>query len=66
MLAERGIYVQLLGIGWNEWRYFWTLWNHDGEWATTKPTDYIATGKEPGKPKISDIISPCIEGQFGC
>ena len=26
MLAENGIYVKHLGIGWNEWRYFWNLW----------------------------------------
>ena len=29
MLTEHGIYVQHLGIGWNEWRHFWTLRNHE-------------------------------------
>lgn len=66
ILAERGIYVQHLGVGWNEWRHFWTQWNHEHEWAITKPEDYIATGAEPGKPKIAPAVSPCVEGQFGC
>ncbi|HLD63926.1 MAG TPA: rhodanese-like domain-containing protein [Candidatus Peribacteraceae bacterium] len=66
MLAEHDIYVKHLGIGWNEWRHFWTLWNHEGEWNRTKAEDYIATGKEPGKPNVTPSISPCVEGQFGC
>lgn len=65
MLAENNIYVKHLGIGWNEWRYFWNLWNHDGE-APSKMEDYIAKGKEPGKPKISEFPSPCEKGEFGC
>lgn len=65
MLAENGIYVKHLGIGWNEWRYSWNLWNHDGE-TPNKMEDYIAKGKEPGKPKISELLSPCGEGEFGC
>ena len=65
MLAENDIYVKHLGIGWNEWRYFWNLWNHDGE-TPSKMEDYIAKGKDPGKPKISELLSPCSEGEFGC
>ncbi len=65
MLAENGIYVKHLGIGWNEWRYSWNLWNHDGE-TPNKMEDYIAKGKEPGKPKINELLSPCEEGKFGC
>ena len=65
MLAENDIYVKHLGIGWNEWRYFWNLWNHDGE-TPSKMEDYIAKGKEPGKPKISEFPSPCEKGEFGC
>lgn len=42
MLAEKGIYVKHLGIGWNEWRYSWNLWNHDGE-APSKVEDYITS-----------------------
>lgn len=66
MLAVRDIYVQHLGIGWNEWRHFWTLWNHEHEWSQTKVEQYIATGKEPGAFTGTPSIEPCIEGQFGC
>ncbi len=65
MLAENGIYIKELGIGWNEWRYFWNLWNHDGE-IPSKMEDYITKGKEPGTPKISEFPSPCGKGEFGC
>lgn len=65
MLVEQGIYVQHLGIGWNEWRYYWNLWNHDGE-TPTKVEDYIAGGKEPGTTKVQELPTPCGEGEFGC
>jgi rhodanese-related sulfurtransferase len=61
ILAEHGIYVKHLGIGWNEWRYFWNLWNHDWEWNITNPEDYIAYGPEPGVPKARNITTACIE-----
>lgn len=66
MLVEHNIYVKHLGIGWNEWRYFWTLWNHEHEWRTTRAEDYIAKGKEPGTPKLRELPSPCGAGEFGC
>ncbi len=66
MLTEKGIYVKQLGIGWNEWRYHWRTWNHEHEWKTTKPEDYIWRGKEPGVPKIREIASPCGVGELGC
>ena len=65
MLAENNMYVKHLGIGWNEWRYFWNLWNHDSE-TPTKVEDYIASGKEPGVPKTQELPSPCGEGEFSC
>jgi rhodanese-related sulfurtransferase len=66
MLAEHDVYVQHLGIGWNEWRHFWNLWNHEHEWNATKVEDYIVSGSEPGEPTSEPSISPCVEGQFGC
>lgn len=66
MLAERGIYVKTLGIGWNEWRHFWTLWNHEHEWETTRPEDYVVvSGAEPGKPVQRELPPPC-GGEFSC
>ncbi len=67
MLTEHDIYVQHLGIGWNEWRYHWTLWNHEHEWDKTKVEDYITKGKELGKMKTGLPANACpIEGNFGC
>jgi len=51
LLAANGIYVKHLGVGWNEWRYYWKTWNHEHEWDTTKPEDYVISGKEPGVSK---------------
>lgn len=68
MLAENDIYVKTLAIGWNEWRFFWTLWNHEHEWARgdVKVEDYIWKGKEPGVPVQREAPSPCGEGEFAC
>jgi rhodanese-related sulfurtransferase len=67
MLAEHGIYVKQLGIGWNEWRYYWELWNHEHEWNQTNVLDYIAKGSEPGTLKLETNSEICdIEGEFGC
>jgi len=65
LLAENGVYVKHLGIGWNEWRYSWNLWNHDGE-TPTDVKEYIVSGKESGKPMIKDTFSPCKVGELGC
>jgi len=67
ILAENDIYVKELGIGWNEWRYFWTLWNHPHEWDATNVEDYVFSGTEPGIPKINNDSVVClIEGSLGC
>ena len=66
LLAENGIYVKALNIGWNEWRYFWTLWNHDGEWNSTDVKYYIASGPEPGTPKIREPSKTCGLGELSC
>lgn len=68
MLAEHGIFVKHLGIGWNEWRHYWNLWNHEHEWNATKVSDYISTGKDPGifKGKKTGTGACPIDNQFGC
>ena len=66
ILAEEGIHVQTLGIGWNEWRHSWEFWNHEHEWRTTRPEDYVWSGKEPGVPTQREAPSPCGAGEFSC
>ena len=66
LLAEEGVYVKHLNIGWNEWRYYWKLWNHEHEWATANSEDYVVTGEVPGTWPVSGIPSPCTEGDLGC
>lgn len=67
MLAENGIYVKHLGIGWNEWRYYWQLWNHEPEWNATDVRDYIVTGSEPGGLDPRNTTTGCpVGGEFGC
>lgn len=73
ILIEDGIYVKHLGIGWNEWRHFWRLWNHPHEWNITDPTEYTSNGPEPGVftgrnyLAEGEIGAGCpIEGSLGC
>jgi rhodanese-related sulfurtransferase len=69
MLADKGMYVKHLGIGWNEWRYDWKSWNHELEWDKTKVEDYIFSGKEPGKyaGANNNPLAPCaVDGSTGC
>lgn len=61
MLADNGIFVKELGIGWNEWRYDWNMWNYPHEWETTNVMDYISSGKKPGTYTKLDGI-----GEAGC
>ncbi len=65
MLSENGIFVKHLGIGWNEWRHDWTGWNHEHEWALTRPEDYVVSGPEPGVTKNATPSDRCA-GPFGC
>lgn len=66
MLADHDIYVKHLGIGWQEWRYYWNLWNHDGE-TQVNSDDYITSGPEPGVFEGGVNSKACpIEGEFGC
>jgi rhodanese-related sulfurtransferase len=66
-LSQNGIYVKELNVGWNEWRYYWNIWNTESEWNTTNVSDYIATGNEPGvfQPS-SGGPSVCSIGEFKC
>ncbi len=67
MLAQHDIYVKELGVGWNEWRHFWQLWNHEHEWSVTRVEDYVVAGAEPGEPQIRDYTGGCvIDNEFGC
>jgi len=67
MLAEHGIYVKHLNIGWNEWRHAWTSWNHEHEWDATDVMDYISSGSEPGIPKAKSTSTACpIDSSLGC
>ncbi len=61
ILAEEEIYVKHLGIGWNEWRYSWTSWNHEYEWNITKVSDYIEVGE-----LNSEDYNPVCSSGFGC
>ena len=66
MLADHGIYVRHLGIGWREWRYYWNMWNHDGE-TQVNPEAFITSGPEPGTLDEDLTGQGCpIEGAFGC
>ena len=65
LLAENGIYVKHLNIGWQEWRYYWNLWNHDGE-TGVNPEEYFASGPEPGVFSGATSGGCPIGGEFGC
>jgi rhodanese-related sulfurtransferase len=66
ILAEEGIYIKHLGIGWNEWRFYWGMWNHEYEMETRKVEDYVWKGASPGVPAVRELPSFCGDGDFGC
>jgi rhodanese-related sulfurtransferase len=67
ILADHGVYVKHLNIGWNEWRYDWNSWNHPHEWATTRAEDYVTSGSEPGTPTKRDSLLTCSPNtELGC
>lgn len=67
-LAENGIYVKELTIGWNEWRYDWQMWNYETEWDVYAVEDFVISGVEPGiVPESARSIKPCpIDGALAC
>lgn len=42
-LAEKGLKVKQLAIGWNEWRHFRNLWVPDNKWAEIDVNDFIVS-----------------------
>lgn len=65
ILANEGIYVKHLGIGWNEWRYSWDSWNHEHEWEATAVDEYIVKGTV--NIKENNVPDTCsLEGELGC
>lgn len=67
MLADRGMYVKELGIGWNEWRYDWNAWNHPHEWDITSVEDYVVSGREPGVFSGATTSNACpVTNDLGC
>lgn len=65
MLVENDIYVEHLGIGWQEWRFYWNLWNHSGE-TKVSPVDYVSSGPEPGVFTGDGGLGCPIGGAFSC
>jgi len=73
LLAENGIFVRHLGIGWNEWRHHWTAWNHEHEWSETQVEDYISygpsadAGMSSGSASRKGRLNACsADAEFGC
>ena len=68
ILAGNGIYVKHLGVGWNEWKYAWTSFNHPHEWATTSSDQYISSGSEPGtlSEDLTGTGCPIGSDELGC
>jgi len=67
-LAENGVYVQEMTIGWNQWRYGWDMWNYDNEKGEFSVEDYIVSGSEPGEVDFDGKIpEPCpVGGSLRC
>lgn len=64
MLAAHNIFVKELGIGWSEWKYYWSLWN-PGE-NQEKGKEYIAVSSDAEKSMPAPLMAPCTAGEFGC
>ena len=69
-LADNGVYVKELGIGFNEWKNFWRQWNYEDEWEFIDINEFITIGEEPGvlKKNAADLFETkgCSEGEYGC
>ena len=68
-LAENGIFVKEMTIGWNEWRYGWEMWNYDTEWEEHAVEEYVTEGTEPGEidRSIQRPADSCgVDGELSC
>ena len=70
-LADSGVYVKELGIGFNDWKNFWRQWNYESEWSGININEYIQTGETPGKfanPIEKDLLdSGCsADAKYSC
>ena len=68
-LANNGVFVKEMTVGWNEWRYGWEMWNYDTEWEDHLVDDYVVSGTEPGEldPNILRPAAGCgVDGELSC
>lgn len=63
-LAQEWVYVKHLTIGWNEWRYHWTLWNYPHEEDDTQK--FISSWDKPWNFEWVANDSCGISWDFGC
>lgn len=69
VLAQNGIFVHELTIGYNEWEFYPASWNYPEEHGTYKIENYITRGTEPGEPKtdLEALSEGCgVEGELSC
>lgn len=65
LLAEHGIYVNELDVGWSEWKYYWALWNPGQDPSVAKNYVVSSSSSATVNPN-SPLPAPCTQGQFGC
>jgi len=65
LLAEHGIYVNELDVGWSEWRYHWDLWNPGADPSAGKNYVVSSSSSAAVNPD-APLPAPCTQGQFGC
>ena len=63
-LAQHGLFVKELAVGWSELKYHWDLWNPGAK--VTDGEKYIIKGAKASPTPDAINVSPCVQGQFGC
>ena len=69
LLAQHGIFVHEMTVGYNEWEYSLNSWNYPDEWDSLDIEEYITRGEEPGAPtvKLENLTEGCgITGELSC